>query len=83
MFLKSGLSKTLLIYLSEDLGNQWTKIELGIGRVRGAFQVGIKQLENGSRTGYVILRRPSIWFFREIRNGSGVYQISGVVDHLD
>nr|XP_054757008.1 MAM and LDL-receptor class A domain-containing protein 2-like [Lytechinus pictus] len=39
VFLKSGLSKTLLIYLSEDLGNQWTKIELGIGRVRGAFQI--------------------------------------------
>ncbi|XP_071486324.1 MAM and LDL-receptor class A domain-containing protein 1-like [Diadema antillarum] len=46
VYLRSGLSKTLLIYLAEDMGNQWNRVDLGVGRVKGMFRIHLDAIRS-------------------------------------
>ncbi|XP_071956933.1 MAM and LDL-receptor class A domain-containing protein 1-like [Antedon mediterranea] len=39
VYLRSGNTKTLMIYLTEDEGDQWNNMQLGIGRVSTTFTI--------------------------------------------
>ncbi|XP_072182120.1 MAM and LDL-receptor class A domain-containing protein 1-like [Diadema setosum] len=39
IYIWTGMTRTLLLYLPDSMSNQWQKTELGLGRIRGTFQI--------------------------------------------